>query len=175
MESAVLAVDEVYQPVLKKLLEGVQATSLWKTVQGSCFTLAGFVALALQEQGHVVELIPCTGMAIEDQRAMFRLGYKGLTVKESEFDGHVACLVDQRIWVDFGLTNVHRHGFTDFPIALAMTLREPLRYPLAMQVNQRYVFVWDIAEANDGVMDQVRHHQKYAQQLYQEYSQLRRT
>lgn len=114
-------------------------------------------------------------MAIEEQRAMFRLGFKGLTVKESEFDGHVACLVDQKIWVDFGLTNVHRHGFTDFPIALAMTLPEPLRYPLAMQVNQRYVFVWDTAEANDGVLDQVHRHHPLAQQLYQQYLKLRTT
>lgn len=175
MEYAVFAVDDRYQPLLNQLFKTVQATPLWSTVKGSCFTMAGFLALALQEQGHSVELLACTGMAIEEQRAMFRLGFKGLTVKESEFDGHVACLVDQKIWVDFGLTNVHRHGFIDFPIALAMTLPEPLRYPLAMQVNPRYVFVWDTAEANDGVLDQVHRHHPLAQQLYQQYLKLRTT
>lgn len=173
MTNAVFAVDDGYQSVLKQLFQGVQQTPLWETVKGSCFTMVGFVALALRDRGHVVEVVPCTGMAIKEQKAMFRLGFRGLTVKESEFDGHVACVVDGQVWVDFGLTNVHRHGFTDCPSALAMMISAPLRYPLTMVVNERYQFVWDITEANDGVLDQVHRHQQFAQQLHQEYQTLR--
>ena len=112
------AVGDGYLTELTTLYDGLQRTELWKKVGTSCFCAAGFVSLAFSALGRRVQILPCYAVAVKDE-AKFALGYKNLINAPGQVDGHVVCLVDDRILVDFGLRNVQRYFSADFPAAAA--------------------------------------------------------
>ena len=166
-------VDDPLQTLLTKLIDGVQRTPSWDRLRYSCFVMAGFVQRAFLDMGHRAEIFPCTGLAIYKQQP-FKLGFPGIKKTESQLDGHVACLVNETILIDFGLGNVSRYGFREYPIALGADLGQAPRPPITLTVNPDIQFQWDIEQVNALVIETVKNHEAYSKQLYAEYLALDR-
>ena len=161
-------VDDPLQTLLTKLIEGVQRTPSWERMRYSCFVMAGFVQLALEAHGHHVHILPCTGVAMYQQQ-IFKLGFPGFKKSDAELDGHVACVIDSKIIVDFGLGNVRRYGFPNFPMALAADCKKVPIYPVTLKIGDEIQFQWNTEALRPEIETTVTEHQAYAQRLYQEY------
>jgi hypothetical protein len=166
-------VEDPHRQILNQLFDGVQQTPSWHQVQGSCFVMAGFIQLAFQALGHTADILPCTGLAVYQQRP-FKLGFPGIKRNESQLDGHVCCLVDNKILVDFGLSNVQRYGFPEFPIALAADCKEVPIFPITLHIHDEDMhFQWDTQQVHPAIEQAVQNHKAHAQQLYREYKTLK--
>ena len=165
-------VDDPYQKILNSLIEGIQQTPSWNQVQYSCFVMAGLIQLAFEAQGHRVKLLPCTGVAVYKQQP-FKLGFPGLKQNNEELDGHVACIIDETILVDFGLGNVRRYGFPEFPIALAGDCKQSPVFPITLRVGNDIQFQWNTEVIHPYIEATVENHKPYAKALYQQYLDLK--
>ncbi len=85
---------------------------------GVCSMMATLVAQAMQAEGHRTQVLMGCFHAELDGKP-FRMGRGGHEVP-GKLDGHVFCVVEGRVLVDFGLGNVRRHFRRDYPWALAV-------------------------------------------------------
>lgn len=135
------AVPEEYAKVLARLYKQVQRTELWGQLNGSCFCMAGLVSRAFEDLGRKVEVLPCYAIAVRDE-SYFLLGYKNIVKTPRQVDGHVVCLVDENILVDFGLKNIQRYGWPDFHAAVACETSPGRLFPTELCLDQRRKIIW---------------------------------
>jgi len=150
------------------LLAGLQQTELWGRIKGSCFCAAGCVSLAFAALGRQVRVLPCYAVATKDERK-FALGYKNLVAAQGQVDGHVVCLVDEKILIDFGLRNVQRYFCPEFPEAIACEVDPSNIFPTELALGNGLKIEWK----NDWVhpkMDAVMSDNKpFYEMLYKQY------
>ena len=129
----VLAVDPTERATLVALCNSVQKTQLWPQVKSSCFCMAGFLQLVFTAMGREARVEPCYAVAIDHDKA-FALGYKSLTTSANQVDGHVVCVVDNNLLLDFGATNIRKYFIPDFPIAIATQVRNETLFPAELHL-----------------------------------------
>jgi len=148
------AVREDYQQILTQVYAGLQETRLWSRVSGSCFCAAGFVSLVFNALGLRSRILPCYAVVIKDDMN-FLVGYKNVIAAPGQVDGHVVCLIDNTILVDFGLKNVQRYAWPDFPDAVACEINPDNMFPGQLVLDERRKILWAndwASPATDAVM-----------------------
>lgn len=162
-------VRESYFYILNRLYAGLQQTDLWKRVSGSCFCAAGFVSLAFAALGHLTRVLPCYAVALKDSGS-FTLGNKNSYVARGQVDGHVVCLVDETVLVDFGLGNLCRNEhFRDFPNAIAYEVNSNHIFPNEIVLGEHRRILWANGWVNPRTDEVMAEHRPVFELLYKQY------
>jgi hypothetical protein len=170
----VFLVQGNYSHLLNRLYAGLRQTDLWERVRGSCFCTAGFVSLAMTALGHLTRVLPCYAVALKDG-ALFALGNKDSHVAPGQIDGHVVCLVDETILVDFGLGNLCRDkDFHDFPNAIAYEVNSIKIFPNEIVLGEDRRIIWANGWANPRMDEMMAEHRPAIELLYKQYNSLPR-
>ncbi|MES2071810.1 MAG: hypothetical protein V4488_15755 [Pseudomonadota bacterium] len=83
----------------------------------SCFAMAALAAQLLRAQGYATEVKGCHAI-FSNASGDFYLGYQGYA-RPGQVEGHVVCVVNGNIVLDFGLGNVKSHYQGNFYRAIA--------------------------------------------------------
>jgi hypothetical protein len=82
-----------------------------------CFAMAALTARILRAKGYDTEVKGCHAI-FSNPNEDFYLGYEGYA-KAGQVEGHVVCVVNGNILLDFGLGNVRKHYQGNFYRAIA--------------------------------------------------------
>lgn len=162
-------VSDDYLSILDAVYAAVQRTELWESVRGSCFCLAGFVRRVFAAQGRDAVVLPCYAECHNDDRR-FLLGYNRMSCAPEQVDGHVVTLVDHTILVDFGLRNVQRYAWPDFPGAVAIEVPAGKPFPTELVVGLRRKIVWKDDWVYPDTEKLLAKHAPVIERLYDQYS-----
>jgi len=83
----------------------------------SCFAMAALTAKILRAKGYDTEIRACHAV-FSNANEEFLLGYKGYA-QANQIEGHVVCVVNGNIVLDFGLGSVKKHYKGNFYRAIA--------------------------------------------------------
>jgi hypothetical protein len=78
-----------------------------------CFLMASIVRRLAEAHGHRARIASCY-VDIRGEDSRYLLGAQGFA-KPGQIDGHAACVIDERVIVDFGLGNIRKNYRRDFP------------------------------------------------------------
>ena len=173
--SPALLVPEDYQQILNQLYTGLIQTELWGKVRGSCFCAAGFVSLALTDLGNRTRVLPCYAIALKNG-GVLALGNKDSHVGNGMVDGHVVCLINETIIVDFGLSNIRLDDyFSDFPIAVAYKVTGDVYFPCEIVLDEDKRIIWAAGWANPRTNKVMAENRPAYELLYKQYKAITQT
>lgn len=86
-----------------------------------CFLMASLVRRIALAHGHQARIVTCYA-EVAQKRSVFLLGAPGYA-KPGQVEGHAACVIDERVVVDFGLGNVRKGHRRDFPWGVVCDFR----------------------------------------------------
>jgi hypothetical protein len=79
----------------------------------ACFLMASIVRRLAEAHGRSARIASCY-VEITGGPNRYLLGAQGFA-KQGQIDGHAACVIDERVVVDFGLGNIRKNYRRDFP------------------------------------------------------------
>jgi len=164
----ILAVDETERAALVSLCNAVQKTQLWPQAKSSCFCMAGFLRLVFAELGRQATVEPCYAVAVDHDKG-FALGYKQLTCAAGQVEGHVVCVVDHKLLLDFGATNIRKYFIPDFPIAIATQLRNDALFPAEIDLPGGRKMLWRNDWVNPDLGRVMAENEPASQLLFSQY------
>ena len=103
--------------------------------------MAGFLQLVFTELGRQARVHPCYAVAVDHAQG-YALGYKQLTCAAGQVDGHVICVVDHKLILDFGATNIRKYFIPDFPIAIATQVHNGVLFPAEIDLPGERKMHW---------------------------------
>jgi hypothetical protein len=165
------SVSDDYWPILNVLYAGVQRTALWERLRGSCFCAAGFVAMAFTALGRQARVLPCYA-DVDRDNSHFLLGYPRQSCAPEQVDAHVVTLVDERVLVDFGLRNVQRYAWPDFPGAVALNVAPGAVFPAELVIGIQRKISWRNDWENPETGKIMADHRLVIEALYGQFSAL---
>lgn len=166
--STEFAVSEEYRQILLGIYTRLLQTRLWGKVCSSCFCMAGFLCMAFTDMGRIAEVLPCYAVASKGEEN-FLYGYKDIVSAPSQVDGHVVCLVDETIIVDFGLLNLQRYGWPDFPGAVAFEVDFDNIFPCGLIFDKQRKIIWSNDWVNPASHEILATHKPVIKKLFKQY------
>lgn len=163
---AAFPVANCYAGALSELHVGLRQTGLWATVGNSCFIAAGFVQQAFSSLGRRARIVPCYALAARDNTGLL-VGYK--SQKPGQGEGHVACLVDDKILVDFCLNGLHRFGWTDFPSVAACEIGSRSNFPAELALDDQRKIIWQNDWVHPSTAASIAGHRRIHDTLFKHY------
>ena len=164
----ILAVDETERATLVSLCNAVQKTQFWPQAKSSCFCMAGFLQLVFTEWGRQASVEPCYAIAVDHDKG-FALGYKQLTCAAGQVDGHVICVVDHKLILDFGATNIRKYFIPNFPIAIATQVHNGVLFPAEIDLPGERKMHWRNDWVNPDVDCVMKENEPASQLLFSQY------
>ena len=166
------AVEGPARATLLSILDTLQRTPGWQYAKGSCFCMAGFLALVFESLGAKAEVHACYAIACEGEDR-YALGFRGMTSAEDQVDGHVVCVVNDKYIIDFGTTNVRRYFLPTFPMAVAAAANGPDLFPAAADLGKGRILIWCGDPDNAHTRAAMAQHQDISRLLFEQYQQAR--
>ncbi|MES2186136.1 MAG: hypothetical protein V4505_16410 [Pseudomonadota bacterium] len=164
-------VDNTTRASLLSLFNTVKRTPFWPQAQGSCFCMAGFLALVFNSRGVNARVSPCYA-AVTYHEDRYALGVKGFRTGDNQVEGHVVCIVDENIIIDFGTTNIRRYFIPSFPVAIAAAIQDAAVYPTEIDIAAGMKIRWH--EDNNPQTDRaVEAHKAASRFLFDQYQKAR--
>ncbi|WP_394778128.1 hypothetical protein [Undibacterium sp.] len=102
---------------VRQLYEDFKQLGYFDRYGSVCFAMAAMTAKILRAKGYSTEVKACHAI-FSNAGEEFYLGYKGYT-QPGQVEGHVVCLVNGNIVLDFGLGSAGRHFGKNFYSAIA--------------------------------------------------------
>ena len=164
------AVDGTARAALLSIFDTLQRTPGWQRARGSCFCMAGFLALVFESMGAKAQVHACYAVASEGEDR-YALGFRGMTVADNQVDGHVVCVVNDRYIVDFGTTNVRRYFLPTFPVAVAAPAGGPGLFPAGVGLGNGRTIVWHADPDNAPAQAAMSRHWDISRLLFEQYRQ----
>ena len=164
----ILAVDETERATLVSLCNAVQKTQLWPQAKSSCFCMAGFLQLVFTELGRQASVEPCYAIAVDHDKG-FALGYKQLTCAAGQVDGHVICVVDHKLLLDFGAANIRKYFIPDFPIAIATQVNNGTPLPKELDLPGGRKMLWRNDWVNPNLASVMKENEPASRLLFSQY------
>ena len=134
--------------VLIRLLSDVRASQLLPQCSSACYAVALLVRRFLLARKVRARLVDCT-VIIKSGDLGYVIG-QGFA-RPGQIDGHLVCLMNDRVLVDFGLGVVSKHLIPGFPqgVAVSLNKNDPHQLASAKLPNGNKVF-WIKAAAPVG-------------------------
>ena len=124
--------------------------------------------MAFTKMGRSAQILPCYAV-IHSNGDNFLLGYKKGTSSSKQVDGHVVCLIDKKILVDFGLMNVKRYGWEGFPLAVATDVDPANIFPTELDIDTSFKITWYDDYVYSGTNRVMAVHKPIIKKLYKQY------
>ena len=126
--------------------------------------------MAFTKMGRSAQVLPCYAV-IHSNGDNFLLGYKNVISSSRQVDGHVVCLIDKTILVDFGLTNVRLYGrgLEGFPLAVATNVKHTNIFPTEMAIDTSLKITWYDDYIYPGTNRVMAVHKPIIKKLYKQY------
>ncbi len=109
--------DHAFHSDVRQLYEDFRQLAYFDRYGSVCFAMAALTAKILRARGHATEVKACHAI-FSSADEEFYLGYKGYA-EPGQVEGHVVCVVNGNIVLDFGLGNAARHYRENFYSAIA--------------------------------------------------------
>jgi hypothetical protein len=87
----------------------------------ACFLMASIVRRLAEAHGHRARIASCY-VEVNGGPNRYLLGAQGFA-KQGQIDGHAACVIDERVIIDFGLGNIRKNYRRDFPWGVVFDCR----------------------------------------------------
>jgi hypothetical protein len=87
----------------------------------ACFLMASIMRRLAEAHGHSARIASCY-VEVTGGPNRYLLGAQGFA-KQGQIDGHAACVIDERVVVDFGLGNIRKSYRRDFPWGVVFDYR----------------------------------------------------
>jgi hypothetical protein len=150
--------DDRYRTLLTGVFDDLGLAGNIHKYGKSCFVMAGLVAKILESEGIESRIHACYAVVRRDEQ-LFTLGFRDAIAGSDQLDGHVVCVAEQRILVDFGLGNVRRYGWPDFWHAIACEIQPGKTFPVSLVLSESDSITWFDGSKYHGVnaiMDELR-------------------
>lgn len=105
-----------------------------------CFLMASLVRRIAVAHGQQARIVTCYA-EVAYERGNYLLGAPGYA-KPGQVEGHAACVIDERVLVDFGLGNVRKGYRRDFPWGVVCDYRRDGAAIGTAQVGAREIITW---------------------------------